>query len=96
MLHIQGRAEILWQSPGEGRVERYWTVEPERILRLRQLLPATGTDVEYAVSTGDDTDFQEHITINVQRQQRIYRSTIPTSVINNLRMFSGAKSAFEP
>jgi len=50
-LHIQGRAEILWQSPGEGRVERYWTVEPERILRLRQLLPAAGTDVEYAVST---------------------------------------------
>lgn len=50
-LHIQGRAEILWQTPGEGRVERYWTVEPERILRLRQLLPAAGTDVEYAVST---------------------------------------------
>ncbi|UDQ82261.1 pyridoxamine 5'-phosphate oxidase family protein [Erwinia rhapontici] len=50
-LHIQGRVEILWQSPGEGRVERYWTVEPERILRLRQLLPAAGTDVEYAVST---------------------------------------------
>lgn len=50
-LHIQGRAEILWQTPGEGRVERYWTVEPQRILRLRQLLPAAGTDVEYAVST---------------------------------------------
>lgn len=50
-LHIQGRAEILWQKPGEGRVERYWTVEPERILRLRQLLPAAGTDVEYAGST---------------------------------------------
>lgn len=50
-LHIQGRAEILWQTAGEGRVERYWTVEPERILRLRQLLPAGGTDVEYAAST---------------------------------------------
>ncbi|QGU87407.1 pyridoxamine 5'-phosphate oxidase family protein [Erwinia sorbitola] len=50
-LHIQGRAEILWQMPGEGRTERFWTVEPQRILRLRQLLPAAGTDVEYADST---------------------------------------------
>ncbi|MFK8260582.1 pyridoxamine 5'-phosphate oxidase family protein [Erwinia sp. AnSW2-5] len=50
-LHIQGRAEILWDTQKEGRVERFWTVEPERILRLRQLLPAAGTEGEYAGST---------------------------------------------
>lgn len=50
-LHIQGRAEVLWQEPGEGLVERYWTVEPERVLRIRQLLPAAGGRVEYAGSS---------------------------------------------
>jgi len=50
-LHIQGRAEILWQQPGQGQVERYWTVTPEKILRLRQLLPAIGSEVEYADTT---------------------------------------------
>lgn len=47
-LHIQGQAEIVWQPAGQGRTERYWTVTPQRILRLRQLLPAAGTAVEYA------------------------------------------------
>lgn len=50
-LHIQGRAEILWDTPGQGRVERFWTVEPERILRLRQLLPAAGLAVDNAESS---------------------------------------------
>ncbi|WP_233268305.1 pyridoxamine 5'-phosphate oxidase family protein [Pantoea sp. BAV 3049] len=50
-LHIQGRAEVLWHEPVRGLVERYWTVEPERILRIRQLLPAVGSGVEYADSS---------------------------------------------
>lgn len=50
-LHIQGQAEVLWQRPGEGRVERFWTLAPQRILRLRQLLPAAGLSVEYADSS---------------------------------------------
>jgi len=50
-LHILGRAEVLWQRPGEGRVERFWTLAPQRILRLRQLLPAAGLSVEYADSS---------------------------------------------
>ncbi|WP_380180521.1 pyridoxamine 5'-phosphate oxidase family protein [Kalamiella sp. sgz302252] len=45
-LHIQGRAEIIWQQ-----AERYLLVTPERITRLRQLLPAAGLAVEYAAST---------------------------------------------
>lgn len=52
-LHIQGRAEIDWETAGTGRVERYWTVTPQHILRLRQLLPAAGREVEYADSTRD-------------------------------------------
>ncbi|WP_152322641.1 hypothetical protein [Erwinia endophytica] len=36
---------------GQGRVERYWTVTPEKILRLRQRLPAIGSGVEYADTT---------------------------------------------
>ena len=46
-LHIQGKADILWQPPA-GPIERWLIVEPERILRIRQLLPAAGLAVEYA------------------------------------------------
>lgn len=45
-LHIQGRAEISWQQ-----AERRLLITPERIARLRQLLPAVGLAVEYAAST---------------------------------------------
>lgn len=49
-LHIQGQADILWQ-PSEGAIERWLVIEPERILRIRQLLPAAGLAVEYAGSS---------------------------------------------
>jgi len=48
-LHIQGKAEINWQNTNEG--ERCLLIEPERILRIRQLLPAVGLEVEFAAST---------------------------------------------
>lgn len=50
-LHIQGRAEIDWQSPAQGLTERYWQVEIENVTRLRQLLPAAGLRVEFADSS---------------------------------------------
>jgi len=50
-LHIQGRAEIEWQSPAQGLTERYWQVEIENVTRLRQLFPAAGLRVEFADSS---------------------------------------------
>lgn len=50
-LHIQGRAEIEWQSPAQGLTERYWQVEVENVTRLRQLFPAAGLRVEFADSS---------------------------------------------
>lgn len=50
-LHIQGRAEIEWQSPAQGLTERYWQVEIENVTRLRQLFPAAGLQVEFADSS---------------------------------------------
>lgn len=51
-LHIQGRAEIDWQR-GRGLRERFWTVTPEKIWRIRQLFPPAGLHVEYADSSVD-------------------------------------------
>ncbi|MEJ5111605.1 pyridoxamine 5'-phosphate oxidase family protein [Erwinia billingiae] len=50
-LHIQGRAEIEWQSPAQGLTERHWQVDIENVTRLRQLFPAAGLRVEFADSS---------------------------------------------
>lgn len=50
-LHIQGRAAIDWDTTAVGLTERYWTVEIDKVWRIRQLLPAAGLQVEYANST---------------------------------------------
>lgn len=50
-LHIQGRATIEWEAAPEGLTERYWTVEIDRVWRIRQLMPAAGLRVDYADSS---------------------------------------------
>ena len=50
-LHIQGRATIEWDAATEGLTERYWTVEIDKVWRIRQLMPAAGLRVEYADSS---------------------------------------------